>query len=92
MTVNNNSESSLNYSYLVNINNTSELNVSSKSKSILIYLSFSFAGAPVAGVSGLKENNRTTCGLVVESADHMDHVGDWSCTLTIDGFPPDVGK
>jgi hypothetical protein len=56
------------------------------SKSILIYLSFAFSGATVAGVSGLKENNRTTCGLVVESADQMDHVGDWSCTLTIEAF------
>jgi hypothetical protein len=45
----------------------------------------------VAGVTGLEENNGTTCGLVVESADQMDHVGDWSCSLTIDSFP-DVGK
>jgi hypothetical protein len=40
----------------------------------------------VAGVTGWKENNRTTCGLEVESADQMDHVGDWSCTLTIEAF------
>ncbi len=40
----------------------------------------------MAGVSGLQENNRTTCGLVVESADQMDHVGDWSCSLTIEAY------
>jgi hypothetical protein len=41
-----------------------------------ILCTFVTAGAPVAGVTGWKENNRTTCGLVVESADQMDHVGD----------------
>jgi len=49
------------------------------------------AGAPVAGVTGWKENNRTTCGLVVESADQLDHVGDWRSSLRFEGSP-DVGK
>jgi hypothetical protein len=48
-------------------------------------------GAPVASVTGWKENNRTTCGLVVESADQMDHVGDWRSSLRFEGSP-DVGK
>jgi hypothetical protein len=56
-----------------------------------LYLPLWYAGAPVAGVTGLEENNGTTCGLVVESADQMEHVGDWSCSLKIEDFP-DVGK
>ncbi len=45
----------------------------------------------MAGVTGWKENNRTTCGLVVESADQMEHVGDWRSSLRFEGSP-EVGK
>ncbi len=58
---------------------------------LYMYMYFVTAGAPVAGVTGWKENNRTTCGLVVESADQMEHVGDWRSSLRFQGSP-DVGK
>jgi hypothetical protein len=39
------------------------------------------AGAAVEGVTVWEENNATTCGLLVQSAD-SDHLGDWTCNLT----------
>ena len=43
-----------------------------------------YPGAAVAGVSGLEENNGTTCGLIVESDTMFDHIGDWSCRISTD--------
>jgi hypothetical protein len=67
------------------------LPIPTKGHTLCYSLYFVTAGAPVAGVTGWKENNRTTCGLVVESADPMEHVGDWRSSLRFEGSP-DVGK
>lgn len=39
------------------------------------------AGEAVDGVTAWSENDASTCGLVVQSADLASHAGDWSCSL-----------